>query len=148
MRSIHIHLLFSLVLLSCGTNDQMEIEAIQAVSSARAEAFNQGNASAIAEHFTEDAVLMPPGSSSMVGRDAVEAYYQAIFDEFHTELESGYKEVEVSGKLAYGRGYAKVKLTPKAGGETTSSEAEYINILKKQPDGSWKTTHDIWNGSE
>ena len=91
---------------------------------------------------------MPPGTSSMVGRDAVEAYYQTIFDEYYTELESGYKEVEVNGKLAYGRGYAKGKLTPKAGGETTSSEAEYINILKKQPDGSWKTTHDIWNSSE
>ena len=142
-------LFLSSIFTGCsGTNQQKEIEAIKAVSSARAEAFNQGNATGIAEHFTQDAVLMPPGTSSMVGRDAVEAYYQTIFDEYYTELESGYKEVEVNGKLAYGRGYAKVKLTPKAGGETTSSEAEYINILKKQPDGSWKTTHDIWNSSE
>ncbi|MFW5760522.1 MAG: YybH family protein [Cyclobacteriaceae bacterium] len=136
------------VIGSCGNNQQAEIEAIKAVSNARAEAFNQGNAAGIAEYFTEDAILMPPNQPSMVGRDAVADYYQSIFDEFHTELESGYKEVEVSGDMAYGRGYAKVKLSPKSGGEVVESESEYINILKKQPDNSWKTTHDIWNSSE
>jgi ketosteroid isomerase-like protein len=28
------------------------------------------------------------------------------------------------------------------------STAKYLNILKKQADGSWKTTHDIWNSNE
>lgn len=141
-------LLMFTLLLACNKNEKQEIEAIIAVSNARAKAFNQGDAAGIAEHFTEDAILMPPGSESLIGRDAVAQYYQSIFDQYETGLESGYKEVEVRGNLAYGRGYARVKLTPKTGGATVNSEAEYINILKKQPDGSWKTTHDIWNSSE
>ena len=131
----------------CGQNESEDIKAITAVSKARAEAFNKGNANGIAIHFTDDAILMPPGQPSMKGKKAVEDYYQNIFDKYHTELTSEYREVEVNGDLAYGRGYAKVKLTPKNGGESTFSESEYINILKKQPDRTWKTTHDIWNSS-
>lgn len=124
-----------------------DVEAVTAVSDARAEAFNNSDAGAIAAHFTEDAILMAPGKPASMGRDAVRTYYQAIFDEYAPELESGYEEVEVSGDLAYGRGEARVKLTPKDGGEPEVSTAKYLNILKRQPDGSWKTTHDIWNSN-
>lgn len=142
-------LLFILHLfLGCGQNDKADIEAIKAVSKARAEAFNEGNAKGIAIHFTNNAVLMPPGKPSMKGRKAVERYYQSIFDAYHAELTSRYKEVEVAESMAFGRGYAKVKLIPKNGGDTISSASDYINILKKQPDGTWKTTHDIWNSSQ
>ena len=147
-RNLLILLLIFVFLVSCGQNEtEQDIEAIKAVSSARAEAFNNGNAEGIAIHFTEDAVLMPPGKASMSGKKAVEDHYQSIFDEYHAELTSEYKEVDVEGDLAYGRGYAKVKLVPKNGGDTIHSESEYLNILKRHPDGTWKTTHDIWNSS-
>ena len=129
------------------THDE-DTEAITAVSKARAEAFNQGNAHGIAQHFTEDAVLMAPGKPATYGKDSVQAYYQAIFDQYETELESYYEEIDISGDLAYGRGEAKVKLLPKDGGKTLFSTAKYLNVLKRQPDGTWKTTHDIWNSNE
>ena len=125
-----------------------DIAAIESMSAARAKAFNEGNAEAIAIHFAEDAILMPPGQPAVTGRPAVASYYQAIFDEYAAELSSGYEEVKVSGDLAIGRGYAEVKLAPHAGGESVVSTAKYLNVLERQPDGSWKTTHDIWNGNE
>jgi uncharacterized protein (TIGR02246 family) len=118
------------------------------MSSARAKAFNEGNAAEIARHFTEDASLMAPGKPTQNGPEAVQAYYQSIFDEYGTELESGYEEVKVDGDLAYGRGFAKVTLYPKDGSEPIRSTSKYLNILERQQDGSWKTTHDIWNGNE
>ena len=126
----------------------VDLQAISDMSSARAAAFNESNADGIAKHFAEDAVLMAPGKPSATGKDAVRAYYQSIFDEYEPELDSHYEEVEVSGDLAYGRGFATVRLTPKAGGEPLASTAKYLNILKRQPDGTWKTTHDIWNGNK
>jgi uncharacterized protein (TIGR02246 family) len=150
--------LFSWVLLAlwlsgCSTNptrrsSEMDVASIRAVSDARAEAFRQGDSAGIAVHFTEDGLLMAPGSPAQRGRDAVRAYYQSIFDAYEAGLESGYDEVEVSGDLAVGRGFAKVTLKPRAGGETVVSTAKYLNVLRRQPDGSWKTTHDIWNGNE
>lgn len=114
------------------------------MSMARAKAFNEGNADEIAIHFTKDAVLMAPGKPATRGLDAVRIYYRAIFDSFHTVLESHYEEVEVSGDMGYGRGYAKVILIQKNGGDSSVSTSEYLNILSKQPDGAWKTTHDIF----
>ena len=125
-----------------------EITKIKTLSASRAKAFNEGNADVIANAFTETGLLMAPGEGSMMGREAVRGYYQHIFDQYKTFLESGYEEVKVSGDIAYGVGFAKVKLVPHGGGDTLLSTAKYINILQRQEDGSWLTTHDIWNGNE
>lgn len=127
------------------TDDSSDIEAINLMSSERAEAFNRGDSEGIAIHFTETGLLMAPGSPVAQGRIAVADYYQQIFDEYETILESGYDEVEVSGDLAFGRGTAYVTLIPRDGGDQISSTSKYINILQRQSDGTWLTTHDIWN---
>lgn len=152
---IFIAFLFSQLpglLISCSgslsKDDAAAITAIKAMSAARAKAFNEGDASAIAIHFTEGGILMAPGAEATSGREAVERYYRSIFDAYATSLESGYVDVKVSGDLAYGQGYAKVKLVPHGGGDTLVSTAKYINILERQADGTWLTTHDIWNGNE
>ncbi|MCL4793220.1 MAG: SgcJ/EcaC family oxidoreductase [Bryobacteraceae bacterium] len=137
----------ALCLLGCAA-PRDDVAAIQAVSDARAEAFRRGDAAAIAARFTNDGLLMAPGVPAARGREAVRAYYQKLFDEFEADLESGYDEVEVSGDLAFGRGFAKVTVRPRHGGEAQSSTAKYINILRRQPNGEWLTTHDIWNGNE
>lgn len=143
---------FGLLLISCLSidkkNTEEAIQTITAISAERAEAFNDGNAAGIAMHFTEDAYLMAPDSPTKRGQKAIAEYYQSIFDEFETELESGYEDVVVDGDLAYGRGFARVWLTPKSGGEDVYSESKYLNILERQEDGTWKTTHDIWNSNE
>jgi uncharacterized protein (TIGR02246 family) len=125
-----------------------DIEAIKAMSNARAQAFNEGDAKTIADYFTQDAVLMAPGAEPKIGPEAVEAYYQSIFDQYETRLNSSYDEVEVSGGLAFGRGTAEVTLIPRNGDSTTVSVSKYLNILQKQPNGQWKTTHDIWNDNQ
>ena len=129
-------------------DEASDISEIKALSATRAKAFNEGNADVIAAAFAESGILMAPDMTSMTGREAVRGYYQRIFDQYKTFLESGYEEVRVSGNLAYGVGYAKVKLVPHNGGDTLVSTAKYINILQRQDDGSWLTTHDIWNANE
>ena len=129
-------------------NEEGDISKIKTLSSIRAKAFNEGNADAIAAAFTETGILMAPDTKSTTGRDAVSKYYKGIFDQYKTFLESGYEEVKVSGDIAYGVGFAKVKLVPHSGGDTLASSAKYINILERQDDGSWLTTHDIWNSND
>lgn len=147
------HYLFILIFLvvACNTNPDhtdKDVEQIEMMSADRAAAFNSGDASRIASHFSEEGLLMAPESETLVGRDAVEAYYQSIFDEFETGLDSFYEEVQVSGNVAYGRGIADVRLIRKSTGDTTYSRSKYINILQKTETGEWLTTHDIWNSVE
>ncbi len=86
--------------------------------------------------------------AAIQGREAVAAYYQSIFDEYELVLESYYEAVEISRGMAYDRGEAKVTLTSKNNGATTTSTSKYLNILQRQPDGSWQTTHDVRNANE
>lgn len=141
-----------ITVMSCKSDlnpsQKQDILEIKAMSQARADAFNAGDAAAIAAHFTTDAVLMAPNTPKKIGPEAVEAYYQEIFDNYRTGLESGYDAVRVDGDLAFGRGFAKVTLFSKTTGDTTYATSKYLNILERQPDGSWKTTHDIWNANE
>jgi ketosteroid isomerase-like protein len=64
---------------------------------------------------------------------------------YDRDLTSYYEEVIVSGNLAVGRGVAIVELEPRGGGPAETATSKYINVLKKQDDGTWITTHDIWN---
>jgi uncharacterized protein (TIGR02246 family) len=155
MKLILIHYFSILVLVitsSCNQNPgQLEaahVAAIKAMSQSRADAFNEGDAVTIASYFTKDAILMAPNSPKKIGPEAVAAYYQDIFDNYYTSLESGYEQVTVDGDLAFGRGFAKVTLYSKSSGDTLYSTSKYLNILERQADGSWKTTHDIWNANE
>jgi len=155
MKLIVMYFFSSLVLVitsSCNQNPQQgeaaDVAAIKAMSQTRADAFNEGDAGTIAAYFTEDAVLMAPNSQKKIGSAAVEAYYQEIFDSYHTALKSGYEQVTVDGDLAFGRGFAKVALYSKSSSDTLYSTSKYLNILERQADGSWKTTHDIWNANE
>ena len=145
-------LFFILPALACRSNDidlnVREAEVIRSISSERAKAFNEGDAAGIAKHFADKCFLMAPGGQTKTDPAQVKAYYQAIFDKYTTGLESGYEDVKVDGDLAYGRGFAKVRLKDKITGEETESTAKYLNILERQPDGNWKTTHDIWNENE
>lgn len=154
MTRLTICFLLFLLSVSCNNLSESSVSAkdeeiaISEVSKARAKAFNEENAAAIAIHFTDSGLLMAPEKPAMRGKQAVQSYYQSIFDEYRPLLESHYEEVSVSGNLAYGRGFARVVLYPKSGGDSLVSTSKYINIMQKQKDGTWKTTHDIWNGNE
>jgi uncharacterized protein (TIGR02246 family) len=149
MKNFTFTILIIFLFVSCEKENDTsaDIDGIEAMSKARAKAFNEGDAKSIAMHFTEDAVLMAPGSEPKIRPEEVEKYYQTIFDTYDTRLKSYYNEVKVSGNLAYGRGTAEVTLIPKSGDSITTSVSKYLNILQKQANGEWKTTHDIWNGN-
>jgi uncharacterized protein (TIGR02246 family) len=151
MKTFTTLLLIMTIATSCDNSQQAsdDVAAIKALSAKRAQAFNDGDSQVIADAFTETGLLMAPGAEATSGRKAVYKYYQGIFDEYKTTLESGYSDVKVSGNLAYGVGHAKVTLAPHNGGDTIIiSTSKYINILERQADGTWLTTHDIWNGNE
>jgi len=146
--NIRYTFLLLFLLIACDTHPDAttnDVEQIEMMSADRAAAFNDGDAARIASHFSDEGLLMAPDSETLMGQDAVEAYYQSIFDEFETGLDSYYEEVRVSGNLAYGRGIADVQLISRSTGDTTYSRSKYLNILEKTETGEWETTHDIWN---
>jgi uncharacterized protein (TIGR02246 family) len=111
-------------------------------------AFNAGDAAALVDLFTEDAILMPANEPALVGKEAIQSWFQTIFDQFTFKWTASTEEVEVAGDWAFERSTSTFTVTPKAGGEPIFEDnTKDLNILKRQPDGAWKTYRSISNSN-
>jgi uncharacterized protein (TIGR02246 family) len=120
-----------------GTSDRQGIEA--AVSRYVA-ASNRGEADALTQLYADDAVLLPPAHEPIEGREAIGAFWHQGTDQ---GLEITTLKVEVNGELGYLVG--RYHLPPTE--EEPADSGKYVMCLKRQVDGSWKLTADIWNSS-
>lgn len=109
---------------------------------------NAGDFDGLKILFDENVIFMPPNGPLFQGWEVYRQWAQPYFDEFDFEEKIKYEEVGVSGDWAFIRTSYTTKSTPKAGGESTLGNGKAIWLLKKQPDGSWKGTHCIWNNND
>ncbi len=114
--------------------------AVEATVDRYVAASNQGDAEALADLYADDAVLLPPDHEPVHGRDAITDFWREGTD---TGLQVSTLRLEVGGDVAYLVG--RYHLPPTEQEEEDSGQ--YVLCLKRQPDGAWKLTADIWNGS-
>jgi len=113
--------------------------AIEAASAAWAESFNSGNAAGIAALHSTDAIIYPPSSGPIAGREGIQAFWQSAIDTgISAELEV--EETTVGGDVAYKVGTFKI-ISPS--GEV-ADEGHFIEIWVRI-DGEWQFHRDIWN---
>ena len=115
-------------------------QAIEAAVRRYVTASNQGDAEALADLYAEDAMLLPPDHVPVRGREAIGDYWRRGTDQ---GLEVTTLAVEVDGEL----GYLVGRYTLPATEEEPADSGKYVMCLKRQRDGSWKLTADIWNQS-
>jgi uncharacterized protein (TIGR02246 family) len=122
--------------------------AVKATDQSWAKGANAGDAAAVAGLYTSDATVMPPGEQLVQG-ERVQEYFNGFFNAMAVQVELTTSAVEGRGDLAVARGTYKMTLTPKKPGAKPLpvDEGNYLEVLKKQGDGSWKIAHDIWNSS-
>ncbi|MDA2930693.1 DUF4440 domain-containing protein [Acidobacteria bacterium AH-259-O06] len=99
---------------------EAELEAIKGLHDGFITAHNANEASSVAALYTDGAVLMPPNEESVTGKQGVESWYQANFNQFTAELTLSTEEVETAGDWAFERGTYTIKLAPKAEGANQS----------------------------
>lgn len=112
-----------------------------------AAALNAKDAKAAAALYTEDAVLIPPGEPIVRGRQAIEEYWRAAI-----EL-GGVREVSVetmdagsSGSLGYETGNFRLTVDGPDGSAVVET-GRYVELLRRESDGTWRSTHGIWNAT-
>lgn len=112
-----------------------------------AAALNAKDASAAAALYTEDAVLIPPGEAPVRGRQAIEEYWKGAIEA------GGVRDVSVetmdalsSGSLGYETGSFQLTVNG-PDGEAIVDRGRYIELLRREPDGRWLSTHGIWNAA-
>jgi uncharacterized protein (TIGR02246 family) len=115
-------------------------QGIEAAVRRYVEASNQGDADALASLYADDAMLLPPDHEPVRGRAAIGDFWRQGTDE---GLEVTTLAVEVEGDLGYLVGRYHLPATD----EEPADSGKYVMCLKRQRNGAWKLTADIWNRS-
>ncbi|MBZ5660417.1 MAG: SgcJ/EcaC family oxidoreductase [Acidobacteriia bacterium] len=99
----------------------------------------------VLSHYADDAASMIPDMALMTGHDAIRAGLKEEFSDPNASLDFHPTKVEVSkaSDLAYSQGvYTFTSTDPKTKKKMTESGG-YVEVYKKQADGSWKVVEDI-----
>jgi ketosteroid isomerase-like protein len=97
----------------------------------------------LARRYAEDAVMMPPNHAAVRGREAIRQYLSASYPvaQFKSEIE----RIDGRADLAYVCGSSEITLHPDGAPAPVQESAKFVEIHKRQPDGSWSIILDIFN---
>jgi ketosteroid isomerase-like protein len=120
-------------------------EAIKQRHEVSARAMEEGDVEAYVGLFAEDAVYMWPGEPAIAGHKALQTWFEKRFTQFAPEIDRTIEEIIVFDNWAVERGKEVVKIENRTTGDVQTIRGKYINLLKKQSDGSWKVARRIRN---
>ena len=99
--------------------------------------------------LTDDAHLMQAGSPTVVGRQAIEKYFEAAKSAVKEPVlawRPEFAEVAKSGDLGYTIGVWEL-ITEDAKGEPAKRYGKYLSVWRKDRSGRWRVAADIGNGN-
>ena len=147
-RSLHCLRLAPIILgLACQTQtaalSSADIAAIRASEEAFAQNAKTRNDSANAAQYTESAVFMPPNQPAVTGRAAIGRWMSG----FPPMSDFGLTPIDIDGRgdLAYVRGTYSLTIAASGKVPAMPDHGKYVEIRRKQPDGSWLMAVDIFN---
>jgi len=136
---------------ACGPADEplseADVTALQNLRASYTRAYLAKDADATAALYAEEAVLMPPNMPVTVGREAIREWFTAAFAPGVEVSDFALTPVEVYGvgDLAYDRGtYSETAIVPDSP-EPVVDTGKYMVIARRQEDGSWLWTVDMWS---
>lgn len=102
----------------------------------------------MARAYAPDAIIMPPGGPEVVGQDAIRAWFQGAVDRFRfEEYRVTTSELVAHGDWALRRGGMFWRLAPKNGDDAITLDTKFLQLWRRQSDGSWKILRGIWNAN-
>ena len=156
-----IEIAFSLVCLgaftqACTSTPQSEPDtraadeaAIREADIAWSKTGETRNIDAMMPTYTEDAVLLAQDAPLVTGKPAIREALAAFYAT--PGLSASWRPVQVevarSGEIGYARGIVEVRrIDPN--GKLSIQSGKYVEVWRKQPDGTWKVAVDMFNFDE
>ncbi|MBV9814276.1 MAG: SgcJ/EcaC family oxidoreductase [Alphaproteobacteria bacterium] len=102
-------------------------------------ALNGGKTAAVLPLYTEDGVFMPPYSQSAVGKSAVAAAYDKVFEELQFDVKFTIAElVVIAPNWAYARTNSSGTTFHRSFDKKLAEANQELFIFKKGDDGKWR----------
>ena len=97
-------------------------------------------------YYAESAVVMPPNASAATTNESIRSAWKEMLTTPGAAISWKATKVEVAkaGDLAYVSGTYEETMTD-ASGKPVKDRGKYVEVFKKQADGTWKVVADIWN---
>ena len=114
---------------------------IQKADDKWSEAFNKGDAAAVAAMYTEDAYVLPPGAEIIKGRSAIGAFWQQQMQQIG-DVKCTALDVKPLGRKA-AREIGTCSFRTK--GQQPQDGALKYAVVWEKVGGQWELLQDIWN---
>lgn len=111
-------------------------------------ALSAGDLDSMMTVYADDVIMMPPNEPARAGKAAIRSMWEDLLSAFGVEVSVNVEEVEVLDEWAFERGTFRMKLTPRSGGAPVEDSGKYLDILRRQADGSWKYSRLAFNSSQ
>ena len=129
-----------------GTLSSADREAIRAASERFSTLLVGRDFAALAQLYTQDAVIMPPHQPAVRGRAAFETWITSFPRVSRFTLNN--EEIDGRADVAYVRGSFTMTIHPEGAPGPIEDVGKYLEIRKRQPDGSWLLAADIFNSDK
>src|ERR1700741_4668478 len=97
-------------------------------------------------YYSDDAIVMPPNIPTLTGKEPIRTLWKSMLDS--PDFSGGWKvtkvEVARSGDLAHVSGNYEFNQKDD-NGKPITDKGKYLEVWKKQADGSWKCVADMFN---
>lgn len=99
----------------------------------------------IVAHYADDGAVYLSGAPTMVGKDAIRAGMKDTVTDpkFSLDLKTVKVDVAKDGDLAYSQGTYSVTFADAKIKKLMAETGRYVEVYRKQADGSWKIVADI-----
>jgi len=132
------------------TLSEKDAAAVRGVIEAYRTAWLRGDAHGVMATLTADAVLLPAhGAKPVIGTDAITKYWWPGGGPTTTitKLDITVEQVGGDCRVAHAHGRDDVAWTVEENGTTRTygHPGTYLNVFKRQADGSWRISHHMWD---
>ena len=139
----HLGILIGVAMLAPPALAQDLRSTVEAGNTEWNQAFNKGDAAAVAKLYTSDAKLLPPADKIVSGDKEILAFWKSLIEPGVTDHKIETVQIEEAGDTAVvaGKWQAMGKDTQ---GKAAIFKGSVMKVLERQGD-TWKTSLHTWN---
>ena len=109
------------------------------------QAFNGGDATGVAALYTDGGRILPPNGDIVQGRPAIQSFVDG-FMRMGAKLRFDILDLHEAPDLCAVVGLYELELSPEGAGPQ-SDNGKFVEVWRRQADGSWLMAEDIFNSS-